>query len=88
MSFAERLVIGLVILSLVLGIILLWLVNAPTGPCEELGDWAKPVCKSLTWPGGERFNFPVRRSRAAVGASITSTFPNARHLSLAAITAD
>jgi hypothetical protein len=65
MSFAERLVIGLVILGLVLGIILLWLVSSPTGPCEDLGDWAKPVCRHLTWPGGELFNFPMRRSRAA-----------------------
>ena len=75
MSFAERLVVGLVILSLVLGIILLWLLSSPTGPCEDLGDWAKPVCNSLTWPSEERFNFPIslRRGRAATGASAIST---------------
>jgi hypothetical protein len=83
MSFAERLVIGLVILGLVLGIILLWLVSSPTGPCEDLGDWAKPLCRHLTWPGGELFNLPMRRSRAA---TITSTLPNPRQPSLAAIT--
>ncbi len=69
MSFAERLVIWLVILSVVLGIILLWFVSSPGGPCEDLGDWAKPVCKHLVWPGGERFDFPfsLRRGRAAAG---------------------
>lgn len=72
MSFAERLVIGLVILGLVLGIILLWLVSSPTGPCEDLGDWAKPLCKHVTWPGGELFNFPMRRSRPSIGASAAS----------------
>jgi hypothetical protein len=54
MSFVERLVVGLVILGLVLGIILLWFVSSPSGPCEDLGDWAKPVCKSLTWVARER----------------------------------
>jgi hypothetical protein len=75
MSFAERLVIGLVILGLVLGIILLWLVSSPGGPCEDLGDWAKPVCKQLVWPWGERFNFPIslRRGRAATDSSAAST---------------
>lgn len=74
MSFAERLVIWLVILSLVLGIILLWLLSSPTGPCEDLGDWAKPVCKNLTSPAGERFNLPIssRDGRAGTGASATS----------------
>lgn len=70
MSFAERLVVGLVILSLVLGIILLWLVSSPTRPCEDLGDWAKPVCKSLTRPSGERFDLPIssRDGRAGTAA--------------------
>jgi hypothetical protein len=54
MSFAERLAIGLVILSLILGIALLWLTSSPTRPCEELGDWAKPVCKHLGLPGESR----------------------------------
>jgi hypothetical protein len=57
MSFVERLAIGLVILSLILGIALFWLTSSPIRPCEELGDWAKPVCKHVTWPG-ERFRFP------------------------------
>ena len=69
MSLGERVAIGLIILSLILGTALIWLTMSSINPCEELGTWAKPLCKHGKWPGEPGpFSFPLTMRGGNAGA--------------------